>query len=277
MKVYYKLADPHGFDFHTHKTVNYAENIGKTITVPKYKKGSKPNLCSDTVLHACEDANNCFISAGFPCRVFKVTGRPVVSDGSKSGFRKLRILEEIPQETLDEFFGWRYSEVCNPIHPLKLQAPQIADMQILALQNWASVRASVRASVGDSVWDSVWASVWASVGDSVGASVGVSVWDSVGASVRDSVWASVGDSVRASVGDSVGASVRAYIGSLFPNIKTWKYAPTNTKGYPYQPCVDLWRQGIVPSFDGKTWRLHTGLDAKIAFEITAQKLQEWKP
>ena len=243
-KVYYKLARMDGFDFKTGNSVNYAENIGKTVVVPNYNRKEKPVLCTNTVLHACLNANDCFIGAKLPCRVFQVTGYPVVSDGSKSGFRKLRVIGEIAQESLDTFFGWRYSETINPIHPFKLQAPQITDVQIMLLQTWASVWASVRASVG------------ASVGASFGASVGASVWDSVWASVRASVW--------------------AYIGSMFPSTKTWKYAPTNITGYPYQSCVDLWRQGIVPSFDGSTWRLHTNLDARIAYEISAEKLWSWK-
>jgi hypothetical protein len=273
MTYYYKLADPSGWDFHTRKTVNYAENVGKTVTVPNYNRKEKPSLCSSTVLHACKNVNDCFVGAKIPCRVFKVSGRPVVSDGGKSGFRKLTILEEISQDSLDEFFGWKYYEACNPIHPLKLQTPPITNVQILLLQKWASVRASV----WDSVWHSVWASVWYSVRDSVWASVWDSVWDSVRDSVRDSVWHSVWDSVWASVWASVWDSVWAYIGSLFPNIKTWKYAPTNIQGYPYQPCVNLWKQGVVPSFDGETWRLHTNLDARIAFEITQEKLRRWKP
>jgi hypothetical protein len=134
---------------------------------------------------------------------------------------------------------------------------------------WDSVRDSVRDSVGASVGDSVWVSVGASVGASVRDSVWVSVRDSVGASVWDSVWDSVWVSVRDSVGNSVGASVRAsvwvsvrdsvgvYIGSLF-NI--WN------GGYKFQPAVDLWKRGFVASFDGKTWRLHSGKKAKIVYE-----------
>jgi hypothetical protein len=28
----------------------------------------------------------------------------------------------------------------------------------------------------------------------------------------------------------------------------------------------LWESGFVPSFDGKTWRLHAGKNAKIVYE-----------
>jgi len=128
---------------------------------------------------------------------------------------------------------------------------------------WSSVRASVGDSVGDSVWDSVGASVWASVG----ASVWASVWDSVGASVGASVWASVGASVRASVRDSVWA----YSGSFFNLPRTaWQYTDKiklpKGQSYPFQAIVDLWMEGLVPSFDGKLWRLHGGKDAKVLWE-----------
>ena len=67
-------------------------------------------------------------------------------------------------------------------------------------------------------------------------------------------WDSAWDSARNSVWDSVWA----YIGSLFPNIKKWKYTENiKVKGYPFQSAVDLWKMGLVPSYDGKVWRLHS--------------------
>jgi len=95
-----------------------------------------------------------------------------------------------------------------------------------------------------------WASVRASVGDSVWASVWASVWDSVGASVRDSVW--------------------AYIGSLFTNTTKWKYLEGVEN--PWGSLRNLWLGGYVPSFDGKTWRLHAGIKAEIVFEISKEEL-----
>ena len=84
-------------------------------------------------------------------------------------------------------------------------------------------------------------------------------WASVWASVGDSVWASVWASVRASVGASVGA----YCGSF---VKA-----------DYKIDIDssnkLWESGLVPSFDGKMWRLHSGKDAKIVFEISQEDLK----
>ena len=67
-------------------------------------------------------------------------------------------------------------------------------------------------------------------------------------------WASVWDSVW----DSVRASVRAYTSSFF----TIKYV------YDFSSAVRLWEAGLVPSYNGKTWRLHGGKSAKVLYEWT---------
>lgn len=76
----------------------------------------------------------------------------------------------------------------------------------------------------------------------------ISVWDSVWYSVWDSVWDSVRDSVR--------DYIFAYTSSLF-DIK---------HKHDFSSCIKLWNSGFVPSFDGKTWRLHSGKNAKIVYE-----------
>jgi hypothetical protein len=169
------------------------------------------------------------------------------------------------------------------IHPFKDVEPpeKITDEHIGLLKEWTSVRTSVwdsvgasvgilvgvsvRASVWDSVWDSVKASVVASL---IGVSVGDLVKTSVWALVRDSVVALVWDSVEASVWDSVEASVVAYSGSFFSLPReAWKHTNMiETEEYPFQSAVQLWEMGLVPSFDGKVWRLHGGPDGKVLWE-----------
>ncbi len=179
--------------------------------------------------------------------------------------------------------------VCKPIiHPFNdRKPPKITKKHLDFLKEWNSVEASVRASVVssveasvvDSVRASVGDSVWASVVASLAASVGDSVWrTSLAASVEDSVWrtslaASVEASVwrtslAASVRDSVGDSVLAYAGTFFKlSRKNWKYTEKiKTKGYPFQPSVDLWEMGIVPVFDGTEWMLLGGNDAHILWK-----------
>jgi len=38
--------------------------------------------------------------------------------------------------------------------------------------------------------------------------------------------------------------------------------------------VKLWEMGLVPSFDGKVWRLHGGKNAKVLFEISRKELRK---
>ena len=85
-------------------------------------------------------------------------------------------------------------------------------------------------------------------------------WASVRASVWDSVWASVRASVRA----SVSASVWAYISTFF----AIEYK------FDFSSAVKLWDDGLVPSFNGTTWRLHTGKDAHVVYEWTPDKERE---
>ena len=160
--------------------------------------------------------------------------------------------------------------VIRPIvHPFDRKRRRVTAKDKKLLREWDSVGASVWASVGASAWASAWASVGASVRASVGASAWASawasVWDSVGDSVGDSVWDSVGASVGASVWDSVGDSVGAYMSSFFV-LKKWRDIKHKPGENPYQSCIDLWERGLVPSFDGKTWRLHA-----------PQVIYEWTP
>ena len=135
------------------------------------------------------------------------------------------------------------------VNPFELPAVErVTDEQIDWLKSWASVMASA--------WASIEASIEASVGASVGDAVGNSVWDSVWTSVSDSVWASVRASVR--------ASVTAYISSFFDI--DYKF--------DFSSAVKLWEAGLVPSFDGTTWRLHTGKDAKIIYEWTPEEREK---
>jgi len=248
---FYKLAKLDGFDFYTGKTINYRENIGKTVKCPQFNVAG--DLCSDAFIHASRKPNDCFVGARIPCSAYRVSGKSIKEDKVKCGFEELAIIEELNPKTV---FQWNYKEACNPINPFKILPPnKITKKHIQLTEKWASV--------GDLV--GLRASVWASVGDLVGlrASVWASVRDLVG--LRASVWASTG------LGDSVRDSVWAYIGSIFiSEVPAWK------KEYPYQCAVDLWKMGLVPSFDGKKWRLHGGSTAEILWEGTLKAAKQLK-
>jgi len=177
----------------------------------------------------------------------EVGGRSKEFNQFKRRYEEMTIIRELSEEEIkagllacEESEGYKVYEACCPVHPFTVEPIPLEEAKKLLVE-WRKVWVSVWASVRDSVGDSVWDSVRDSVGDSVGDSVWASVWDSVG----DSVWVSVRDSVG------------AYISSLFPQIKKWQYVDHAEGVNPFQSGIDLWKGGYVPSFDGKTWRLHT--------------------
>ena len=232
-KEYYKCTWPDLTSFHDSKT---RWDEGRVVELPAVYR---PRICSRDVLHASKKPLNALRYGKLPCAMSIVRGEPVVEDADKSGFFRLEVIRNIPVSEYDELFGFRYSEIVNPVDPCDVVTRPVTRKDKQLLREWSSVRASVG--------DSVWASVWASVRDSVRASVG------------DSVWASVG----ASVGDSVRASVGAYTGSLFPDIKDWEYAP-KSDGYPYACAAELWKRGLIPVQSGEKWKLYHPVRGKPA-------------
>jgi hypothetical protein len=191
-----------------------------------------------------------------------VTGKKKEFDQYKRRYEHMRIIKQIDHvevsemcKPLDKKLGYRLSELINPFNPKQNTRTKLTQKDKDHLLAWASVSDSVRDSVWGSVRNAVRASVWGSVRASVGYSVRASVWGSV--------WYSVSDSVRYSVSDSV----YSYYGHIFTGITNWKYVDHPPNKYPFQPCVDLWLRGFVPSFDGKTWRLHKGENMDAVYEV----------
>jgi hypothetical protein len=199
-----------------------------------------------------------------------VWGKEVEIDLYKRRYENIELIEIVPYPLIkksalkiEPLLGYKLSEILFPVNPVRMKkVTEVNEKHLQLLTNWASVGDSVWNSVRDSVWNSVWNSVWDSVWDSVRDSVRDSVGNSVRDSVRDSVWDSVRDSVRDSVGNSVGG----YVSSLFPNVPKWLYVNHKPGVNPFQSGIDLWKMGLVPSFDGTLWRLHSGPKMEIVYE-----------
>lgn len=219
----------------------------------------------------------------------EVGGKSVIYDRFKQRFEKQTIVRKLTEKEIRELarnakVGYNLEEVIFPINPFLINN-QITEKHIELLKVWASVPAldlvwhSIRVSIwhsvrnSDSVLDSVWKSVWESGWNSV---IDL-VWNSLVASdsISDSIWdlVSNSNSDRDLVYKSLVASGWAYISSLFPNIETWKFISHEPGVNPFQSGNDLWRDGFVPSFDGKTWRLHSGDKGEIVFAISKEKLK----
>ena len=146
---------------------------------------------------------------------------------------------------------------------------KITEKHIKLLREWDSIWEYAVGNVGDSVRDGVRDGVRGSVWSSVRNSVKGSAWSSVEDSVWDIVWSSVWEGVRDKVWDIMWESVRnsteAYISSFF-NLPKWKYMSHKKGTNPYQCLIDLWEQGLLPSYDGKIWRLHGGRKGKVLWK-----------
>jgi hypothetical protein len=57
-------------------------------------------------------------------------------------------------------------------------------------------------------------------------------------------------------------SVRAYMSSFF----AVSYSDD------YSSLIKLWERGFVSSFDGSTWRLYSGKEAKVVYEWKKEEL-----
>ena len=190
----------------------------------------------------------------------EIKGKSKILFASKQRYEYMKLGNPLSDEQIKAMckeiepkIGYKLSEALYPVNPLLLPKAIVNDEDIELLKQWYRVRKNVVISVWDSVGDSFWSrvrySVWYSVRDSVGDNVWYSVIDS-----WDSVW------------DSVTDSVSAYIGSLFLNINKWKYKNHEQGKYPFQSAVNLWYRGLVPSFDGEIWRLHSGKKAEVVWE-----------
>ena len=223
----------------------YVIPVSELIRYHKPWRGTK-------VLPAEVKGNSKIFSADKQRYEYMKLGNPLSDDEIKA------LCREIEPE-----LGYKLSEALYPVNPLLLPKATVTDADIELLKQWISY------------FDSLWYRVRYSVRNSVVRdSVENSVWDSV----RYSVWNSVGYSV----GYSVENSVWAYIGSLFLNINKWKYKNHVHSQYPFQSAVNLWYRGLLPSFDGKIWILHSGEKAEVVWEepeagwLKAQE-QKWKP
>jgi len=265
-ELFYKVARLDGWDFYTGWTINYRQSVGKIV---RRKKVGKVELCTERALHASRNPDNCFIAADIPCSVFLVEGKPYADDGFKCGFKQLRVVRELDPR---EVFKWRYVEACYPIHPLKINPPRkIGRRHIKLLRKWHKAVTEVGfpsrriwAVLGREGYDMIRIQAWRNFRIQVLEGDGglESNWKKAMKSrIEGAAWGlAYGDICE------VGA---AYIGHIFhPVIEDWGAKGYKAGEYPYQAGVDLMKMGLVPTFDGKIWRLNGGLMCEVLWEGT---------
>jgi hypothetical protein len=284
-QLFYKGTDADGLSFHRpDKGERVKYEPGKTVKISRSNRDRHPQLCTDTLLHACRKPNQ-LLQYCLPMKVFEVTGEPVIEEkDDKAGFYELKVLREVPESEHNVLFGWNIVEVRNPVNPLKM-SPTVTEEDRALMRKWDQVRdqvwAQVRAQVWaqfwdqvrDQVWDQVrdqvwaqvraqvWAQFWDQVRDQVWAQVRAQVWAQFWDQVRDQVWAQVRDQVWAQFWDQVRAQAWTYIGDIF-----------HSEEHPWihHDLAGLWRRGLVfTTFNGKL-QLRGGPQMNVLYEEAQQ-------
>jgi hypothetical protein len=205
----------------------------------------------------------------------EVDGRSVEYDIYKRRYERIRIthradLAEIKQMAIDreKTCGYKLSEVIFPFNPFtvytekevteKIVTPQI----IKKLNEWKTALETVL----ETVWGPVWGPAWGPAWETAWGPVLETVRETVRGPVLETVRETVREFIREIAWESIPNIISTYISSFFPGIEKW-YGIEHEPGVnPFQSGVDLWRAGFVPSFDGKTWRLHAGPKATVVYK-----------
>jgi len=147
-------------------------------------------------------------------------------------------------------------DIVNPLTDLPENKNFIDDKIITLLKNWSSSQNSVRRYVDHRLIDQVGSPVKDSIYDYLRLSLFMEIWNSVSKTIgnKDSMW------------DSVLNSVIGYLESFF-NIE---------HSIDIESLNKLWNMGLIPSFDGNIWRLHTGKNGNIVFTIKESDLLHFK-
>jgi len=229
-----------------------------------------PNIACGHGLHICKSLMGAVRSqegSSEYCLV-EPLGTQVIG-GDKIRCEKVKCIRFLEQEETDDIAGFKLWEASHPVNPLLLERDETLDLEKLLREwiavpssgsvihrTWGTVRDTIPASILDTVRSTTWATIWPRIRSSV--------WGSFWGTVPASVLNAVQSEVRATSGDLIVDTLYVYIGGLFSGIKKWKYV----KGPdPWRPMLTLWYGGYLPSFDGKTWRLHVGPKAEIILEL----------
>lgn len=171
-EMYYKATRPDGTDFYT-GTVDYAALSGTGEYLPELPGGT---CCGPGVYHASTSAADTLIGGSWPCRLFKVYGKPVAREGNKRGFKTLLVGEEMEAwKTL----GPNGQEVETLIKQVgALTTAQIYGLADARREKWNALasRAAARGAAGeaargaaweaarDAAWEATWDAAWEAAG-----------------------------------------------------------------------------------------------------------------
>jgi hypothetical protein len=166
-----------------------------------------------------------------------------------------KVVEEFCNQL--DFFTIIPELIVKPIiHPFEVKRNEVVEEDITNLNTWIKINNCYNDTGGN-----INVNIWKRIGVSVSNSVRTCISFSAERCLWNSLWGLISDNIGYSIGDSVWKSVwhsyYAYVSSFF----RIKY------DHDFTCLNELWNRGFVSSFDGTTWRLHSGEKAEVVYEV----------
>ncbi len=171
---YYKVTRPDGSSFYD-PDIKYV--VGKRVRPKPYD--GKRELCGPGVLHASKTIRDAYKTASWPCAVFKVTGKPIVEQSDKSGFKQLHVVEQIPSMELFGPNGDRVQAVLDRVAVCTVD--EICDLGAAWDAAWGAARGAAWGAAWDAAWGAVWDAAWGAA------------WDAAWGAARGAAWGAAWD------------------------------------------------------------------------------------
>lgn len=162
------------------------------------------------------------------------------------------------------------------VNPLMVKPPVIDEKIVEITKKWARVRSFATKSIRTTIGESLGFATLEDVSAVVISSFGVTPYQqTLLNSFRSTFFTRAPDDVTSNYSHRdivkylVLPSVLDFIYgrvSGFFNSEEWEGIEHAPDENPFQPAIDLWEMGLIPSFDGVIWRLHGGRHAKILWE-----------
>ena len=166
-RTWFKAVRP---DLSSFRDETFVYRVGG-IHRPRTPANGGYETCTDLVLHASPTPPQATrFNAQWPWRILEVTGKPVVDDGPKVGFRQLKVIQEVD---VARSFGPNGSAVLKIVERCERltinETLELADAWDAAGgAAWAAAGGAARTDAWDAAWDAAKTAATMSVADLVG-------------------------------------------------------------------------------------------------------------
>jgi hypothetical protein len=199
MPIFFKATQPDALSFSagpTGKRVRY--EVGKVAKIPKTERVDLPKLCAPGVLHASDTPAMTLVGGSWPCRLFEVSGEPIVGPADhKFGFVELRVEREVESwralgpngQEVAALIAWLEGdggkEWCKRIYNAARSAAGSAARSAAAESAaWSAARSAAWSAAGYAAWYAAWSAAgyaaWYAARSAAGSAAWYAAWSAAG-------------------------------------------------------------------------------------------------